>query len=190
MCSEGSGARHWRNKPDPPPRTSESEIMTIPRTGAKRSMVRVRRLAMATCIGTICIAVALCSSKDVARQASWTRAPGLSGRSCPKHGFIVYELVAVQVEQLIAGNGRRFRDVSTRILGSDGKSWKTVSSVDPQWNPMDADARSNRFVKSRATLLSDGLDVRFTIGLLSPDGQFTTRTTTPLHLDQAKLFSG
>jgi hypothetical protein len=84
---------------------------------------------------------------------------------------------------------------ATRVLEDDGTQWRTISTVDPGWIPMnadsipmDADPKQNRFVIARATIWSNRLDANFSVGQLSPDGRLTTRTAAALSLAKVTLF--
>jgi hypothetical protein len=77
---------------------------------------------------------------------------------------------------------------ASRVLDEDGKNWKTLSTANPGWLPMNVDSRQNRFVVSRATIWTNSVNAQFVIGSLSPDGRFISETTTHLILQQSKLF--
>jgi hypothetical protein len=77
---------------------------------------------------------------------------------------------------------------AARILEDDGKSWKTISTTDPGWIPMDADPTGNRFVISRATLFSNRLDATFSIGLITSDGRLSSESKAGLAVNKAQLF--
>jgi hypothetical protein len=78
---------------------------------------------------------------------------------------------------------------AARVLEEEGaSSWKTVSTVDPGWIPMDVDPKGNRFVIARGIIWSNRLDARFAIGSLSHEGRYVSETGLSISLDQRKLF--
>lgn len=167
----------------------DSRGPNAPANDVKATKLKLQRFAIAACSATICIAVVLmlfrgCGEASIMDSNAWTKAIEV-GKSTDS---LSTSLSLYRWNNSLLAVGGDSGTFATRILAGDGKSWKTVSTVDPGWIPMDADPNENRFVRSRATLSSDSLDVRFAIGSLSPDGLFATRTTAPLHLDQAKLF--
>jgi hypothetical protein len=157
-------------------------------TGAKAMRARVRRFVIVVCSAAICIALGLTLFKGrhearILDTSAWTEAEEVAKST----DSLATSLSLYKWNSSLLALGGDSGTFAVRVL--DAKDWRTLSKIDPGWIPMDADPKANRFVRSRATLLSDSLDARFTIGSLSPDGQFTTRATAPLHLDRAKLFS-
>ena len=85
----------------------------------------------------------------------------------------------------LGGDARTF---AVHFLQDDGRSWNRLPITDPGWIPMDVDPQQNRFVISRAAIWTNSVNAQFVIGSLSPDGRFTSETTTHLILQQSKLF--
>ncbi|TAK99041.1 MAG: exo-alpha-sialidase [Verrucomicrobia bacterium] len=79
---------------------------------------------------------------------------------------------------------------AARVLEDNGQDWRTVSSADPGWIPLDADAKESRFVIARDTIWRDKLEATFSVVSLSADGRFTKGNTASLHFQKDALFPG
>lgn len=76
---------------------------------------------------------------------------------------------------------------AARVWEDDSKDWRTISTVESGWKPMWLEPNGLRFLTSWATLWSNRIDARFSIGSFS-DGRVVSHSSGALSVRKEKLY--
>lgn len=143
-----------------------------------------RRLRLLLCIGVALVLVTGCSKQRMETTDVWLQHQEIAKSSDSlSTSFSLYRWNSSLLT--LGGDAGTF---AARVLEEDGKNWRTVSTANPGWIPMDVAAGENRFVIARATLWSNRVEARFSTGSLSPDGRFESTPNAVLPVNKAQLF--